>query len=85
VLQGGLPLRTAKGQIRQRIEHLRILDDPSLITPIRFGEREGTCYIVQDYFDGVPLDRLIKERSAVPLNDFLVIACKLAQRAGEGP
>ncbi len=78
VFKAGSLSEAAKGQIRQKIEHLRILNDPLLITPTHFGEREGTCYMVHEYFDGVPLDRLMRERSRLPLDNFLVIACALA-------
>jgi len=68
-----------KVHIKQKIEHLRVLNDPMLITPILLGDKEGVCFITQDYFDGVPLDSLIQEQVRIPLNDFFVIACRLAQ------
>ena len=48
-----------KAQIRQKIEHLKVLNDPLVITPISFGDQDGICFITQDYFDGVTLDRLL--------------------------
>jgi PAS domain S-box-containing protein len=70
---------TAKAQIRQKVEHLRVLSDPLLITPVSFGDREGVCFITQDYFDGVSLDRLMERFPTIPLKDFFIVACQLAQ------
>ncbi|MEW6667378.1 MAG: AAA family ATPase [Thermodesulfobacteriota bacterium] len=47
-----------KSQIRQKIEHLRILKDPLVITPLSLGEKDGNCFITQDYFEGIPLDKV---------------------------
>jgi len=56
---------------KQRIEHLKILDYPMVITPISFIENGKTCYIIQDYFDGVTLDKLTVAGSSIPLDTFL--------------
>jgi len=67
-----------KAQIRQKIEHLKVLNDPSLITPISFCDKGNTCFITQDYFEGITLDKFIATRSKLPLEEFLTVACGLA-------
>jgi predicted ATPase/two-component sensor histidine kinase/tRNA A-37 threonylcarbamoyl transferase component Bud32 len=67
-----------KAQFRQKIEHLKVLTDPLVITPISFGDKEGTCFITQDYFEGITLDEWMKARSRISLNDFFAIAAGLA-------
>jgi serine/threonine protein kinase len=78
VLKGTFPADYKKSQIRQKIEHLRILKDPLVITPLSLGEKDDNCFITQDYFEGVTLDKLMEERSPVSLTDFFSIACQLA-------
>lgn len=68
-----------KTQFRQKIEHLRVLNHPLIITPIIFGTKDKTCYITHDYFDGVPLNKLTEAQSGIYLNIYFTIACKLAQ------
>ena len=67
-----------KLQFRQKIEHLRILNDPLVITPGSFGDDKGVCFLSQDYFDGITLSRFIESRGRVPLNEFFTIASGLA-------
>ncbi len=67
-----------KAQFRQKIEHLRVLDDPLLITPISFSDRDETCFITQDYFAGVTLDKLMAASSGFSLQHFFSIAISLA-------
>ena len=66
-------------QFMQKIEHLKVLNDPLVITPIAFGAYGAVCFITQGYFDGVTLDRLREERRSASLNDFFTIACGLAR------
>jgi len=68
-----------KAQFRQKIEHLKVLDDPLVLTPVSFGEKDGVCFITQDYFDGVTLDNLTGMHHRISLNDFFTIACRLAR------
>ena len=68
-----------KAQIRQKIEHLQVLSDPLLMLPISFGDQDNMCFITQDFFDGVPLDRLLAEYGRIPLPHFFSIACDLAR------
>src|SRR5574340_147794 len=68
-----------QAQFRQRIEHLKVLNDPLVIIPRALGSRDGACFIIQDYFDGVPLNRLTGEHVRLSLNDFFTIACRLSK------
>ncbi len=68
-----------QAQFAQKIEQLKVLNDPLLITPISFEATDGACFITQDYFDGVPLDELAEAREGISLRSFFPIACRLAQ------
>lgn len=68
-----------KSQFKQKIEHLRIIKDPMVITPASFAERGKTCYITQDYFDGKPLDRLLEAGSGISLDTFFTLALNLTR------
>jgi predicted ATPase/tRNA A-37 threonylcarbamoyl transferase component Bud32 len=68
-----------KTQFRQEIEHLKVLNDPLLITPVSFGAKDGVCFITQDYFAGITLDKLAEAHSRINLKDFFTIACGLAR------
>jgi serine/threonine protein kinase len=41
-----------KAQFKQKIEHLKVLNDPLVITPISFSDKDETSFITQDYFAG---------------------------------
>jgi len=79
ILKAGSLSEYKKAQFRQKIEHLRVLNDPLVITPLSFGEKDGVCFVTQEYFDGVTLDTLTGTHSRLTLNDFFTIACRLAQ------
>ena len=66
-------------QFNQRIEHLRVLNNTLVITPISFNVKDEICFITQDFFDGVSLGNLYDAHSEISLNDFFTIACKLAE------
>ena len=68
-----------KAQFKHKIEHLRVLNDPLIITPIEFNANDETFFITQAYFDGVPLNKLTESYSGIDLNFFLTIACQLAR------
>jgi predicted ATPase/GAF domain-containing protein/tRNA A-37 threonylcarbamoyl transferase component Bud32 len=68
-----------QAQFQQKIEHLKVLNDPLVITPVSLGIKDGVCFITQDYFDGVALDHVREAHSRVTLSDFLTIACRLAK------
>lgn len=67
-----------KAQFRQKIERLRVLKHPLLITPDSFGVEDGLCYITHAFFGGVTLDKLLKTHTGITLNAFFTIACGLA-------
>jgi serine/threonine protein kinase len=67
-----------KAQFRQKIEHLKVLNDTLLITPLSFSDRDENAFIVQDYFAGRPLDDFLKARPRLALPDFFAIAVRLA-------
>jgi len=66
-------------QFSQKIEHLKVLDDTHLIIPSSFGVNEGVCFITQDFFEGVTLDKLPDVHLKMALNEFFIVACRLAQ------
>ena len=68
-----------KSHFRQKIEHLKVLNDPLLITPLSFEIKGEVSFITQDYFDGITLNEWVKKQAKISLNDFFIIACKLAQ------
>ncbi len=67
-----------RSRFRQKVEHLKVLRDPSLITPHAFEVKRGTPFLVQDYFDALPLDEWTRRQPAVSLDDFFRIASQLA-------
>jgi predicted ATPase len=67
-----------KSHFRQKIEHLKVLNDPLLITPLSFEVKGEVSFITQDYFDGLTLDEWTRKQAKISLNDFFTIACKLA-------
>lgn len=68
-----------QAQFRQKIEQLKVLNDSLLIVPLAFEVLNGTCVIIQDYFDGVPLNTLKEARPKIALPEFFSIACGLAR------
>lgn len=67
-----------RNYFRQKIEHLKVLDDPRLITPLSFEEYGPIQIIVRDFFPGTPLDQWLRTQPSLPIAAFLEIACKLA-------
>ena len=67
-----------KAEFRQRIEHLRVLDDPRVLTPLSFGDRDGVCFISQDFFDGITLEEVMAGSPELPLDEFFSIATGVA-------
>ncbi|MBW2331350.1 MAG: serine/threonine-protein kinase PknK, partial [Deltaproteobacteria bacterium] len=76
----------SKGQkrhFRQKMEHLKVLHDTHLITPLSFNVRGDIHFFTQDYFEGITLDEWAKEQTKITLNDFFTIACKLTEVLNE--
>ena len=67
-----------RAHYRQKVEHLRVLHDPMLLTPRGFEIKGGVPFIVQDYFDGLPLDEWARRQPTLSLDAFFTIACQLA-------
>jgi serine/threonine protein kinase len=68
-----------KAHFVQRIEHLRILHDPLVITPISFESKDEVFFLTQEFFSEITLDKWLEERSRISLNDFFEMACALTQ------
>jgi len=66
-----------KSQITQKIEHLKVLNSPIVITPILFSDKDEICFIIQDYYEGITLDKLLEIHSKISLNDFFTVAIGL--------
>ncbi|MGB9939098.1 AAA family ATPase [Methanosarcina sp.] len=67
-----------KSQVIQKIEHLKVLNSPLVITPISFSDKDEICFITQEYVEGITLDKLMETHSRVLLDDFFTIAIGLA-------
>ncbi|MFB3903214.1 MAG: AAA family ATPase [Acidobacteriota bacterium] len=65
-------------RFRQKVEHLKLLRDPLLISPLAFEVKGGVRFLVQEYFDGLPVDEWACRQVSVSLGDFFRIACQLA-------
>lgn len=66
-----------KKYFRQKLEHLKILYDPGVITPSTFEERWNLQFVTQPYFDGIPLNQWT-QRKPVSLEKFFAISIELA-------
>lgn len=67
-----------RAHYRQKVEHLRVLRDQALLTPQVFDIKGGVPFVVQDYFEGLPLDEWTRRQPALSLDGFFTIACHLA-------
>jgi len=76
-----------KRHFLQRIEHLKVLNDIRLITPLTFEVRGDVQFFTQNYFQGITLGKWAEKQKRINLNDFFTIACKIAEalnKAHEG-
>jgi len=64
--------------LRQKIERLKVLHDPRVCTPITLESYGEQQFIVQPWFAGQPLNCWAKQQDKLDLNDFLTLACTLA-------
>ncbi|MBU4305162.1 MAG: AAA family ATPase [Candidatus Omnitrophica bacterium] len=64
---------------RQKIEQLKVLDDPLFIKPFAFVAKDDFPFIIKDYYDGIPLDSWAEAKANITLDDFFCISCFLAQ------
>ncbi|HUV50433.1 MAG TPA: AAA family ATPase [Anaerolineae bacterium] len=79
VLKAALLSEDQKRYFQQKIEHLKILHDTRLITPLSFKARGNVQFFTQNYFKGITLDDWAKSQTKITLNDFFTIACELAE------
>jgi len=64
---------------QQKIERLKVLNDPMLMRPLSFEIIEDTRFITREYFDGIPLNEWEALQPKISLRDFFTISCLLAQ------
>ena len=64
---------------RLKIEQLKVLHDHRLILPLVFGEEGDVLFIVQEFFDGVPLNDWYRQHAPIPLPIFFQLACRFAE------
>ena len=79
VLKAGSVSERQRRHFRQRIEHLKILHDIHLITPLSFDVKGDAAFITQEYFEGIALDEWARKQTKITLNDFFTIACRLVK------
>ena len=79
VLKAGSLSERQKRHFRQRIEHLKTLQDIQLITPLSFEVEGDAAFITQDYFEGITLDEWARKQTRITLNDFFTVACRLVK------
>ena len=79
VLKVGYLPEHQKLHFRQRIERLKVLNDPMLIRPQSFEVIEETQFITREYFDGIPLNEWAASQPKVSLKDFFTVSCLLTQ------
>ncbi|MCD4787430.1 MAG: protein kinase [Desulfobacterales bacterium] len=68
-----------KRHFRQKIEHLKVLNDIHLITPLSFEVRKNVQFFTKDYFQGITLDQWSGKQKRINLNDFFTVACGIAE------
>ncbi|MDL2124453.1 MAG: AAA family ATPase [Deltaproteobacteria bacterium] len=68
-----------KRHFRQKIEHLKVLNDIRLITPLSFEVRKNVQFFTKDYFQGITLDKWSGKQKRINLNDFFTVACRIAE------
>lgn len=64
--------------LRQKIERLKVLHDPRVSTPLALESYDNQQFIVQSWFAGQSLDYWAKQQNKLDLNNFLTLACTLA-------
>lgn len=64
--------------LRQKIERLKVLHDPRVSTPLALESYGNQQFIVQSWFAGQSLDYWAKQQDKLDLNNFLALACTLA-------
>lgn len=65
-------------RMQQRIERLKILIDPAVITPTALEGHNESIYIHQTYFEGVTLREWLKSKGKIGLKEFFDVTLQLA-------
>ncbi|MEA2082841.1 MAG: AAA family ATPase [Thermodesulfobacteriota bacterium] len=68
-----------KKHFRLKIEHLKVLHDSRLISPLSFDVIGDVQFFTQAYFEGITLDEWAGKRTKIALDIFFTIACKMAE------
>lgn len=68
-----------KLHFRQKIEHLKVLNDHLLLRPLSFDVKEDVQFTTREYFEGISLNEWAKIKGKIPLNDFFTVSSLLAQ------
>jgi len=80
LLKTGYMPEHQKLHFRQKIEQLKVLNDPMLIRPLAFEAKDGLQFIIRDYFEGIPLDEWIYTQGGkVTLENFFTVSLQLSQ------
>lgn len=64
--------------LQQKIERLKVLHDSRVNIPLSLESDDDYHFIVQAWFNGIPLDQWRRRRENIQLSDFLTLACNLA-------
>jgi PAS domain S-box-containing protein len=79
VLKVGTLSELQKVHFRQKIEHLKVLNDPTLLRPLAFEITSDAQLITREHFDGLTLNEWVARQEKVSLDGFLAVACQLAR------
>ena len=69
---------SARDDLRAEFEILQRLEHPGIIKSLALDAMSDKPILVYEYFDGVPLKKILKNKS-IALSDFFLIAIKIAQ------
>ena len=78
-LKTGLLTESQRKYFRQKVEHLKVLDDPRLLVPLSFQDKWEIPFITREFFEGIPLDQWAKSKVKMSLDDFFAIAFPMAE------
>ncbi|MEA3346815.1 MAG: AAA family ATPase, partial [Candidatus Auribacterota bacterium] len=79
ILKAGYLSEHQKLHFQQKIEQLKVLNDPLLIIPSSFRVKKGIQFITREYFEGIPLNKWAVGQTKVSLSDFFTVSCLLVQ------
>lgn len=79
LLKAPLRQESQRRYMRQKIERLKVIHSPQVLTPIAFECHENAQFIVQELFPGEPLDVWASRQGPIDVRSFFTIAGQLAQ------